>query len=715
MHAGQSAAAERPRTIAESQATTTVVRAVRLDGEIALDGRFTEVAWEHAPAFSSFVQQVPKAGSPATERTEVRILYDDEAIYIGVRAYQSRDVPIVSDELRRDAGRMHVRNDTFTVALDTFGDGRNGYLFIFNALGAVADWAGWDEGRIWSQDWDAVWDVRTAREDWGWAAEMRLPFLSVRFRAVGEQRWGITLRRVVLAKNEWAYSTAIRPEWGEAGIGRFSSAARLEGLHIARRTMNLEITPAVVAGGVEDECVTGCVSSGTFDASVDAKYGLTSNLTLDLTWNTDFSQVEADEQQLNFTRFSLFFPEKRRFFLEGKGIFDFGITTGDYRLLPFFSRRIGLEASQTVPILGGARMTGKAGRYSIGALAIGTDEAGAAPATAFHVVRVKRDILRRSTIGFIATDRRGGGRENHAVGADASLSLGRITKVDGFIARAWSPSQPSDAWSGRIRAIVEADRWTAEVDYVNVGRHFNPEAGYVRRRDVDRWFGRLQASPRPARGPVRKVYAAASLDYARDGGGRLESRDLEGLVKFEFHSADLLQVTATRGFDAPARSFPVAGGLRVPAGAYAVTDVAAAWTLSPKRRAAGVLTVRSGGYYGGRRREFTASSLLFKTGAHFSADVNYQVTDVTLPAGEALTQLFGIRVNHSLNTRLYSSTLLQWNTATSELTANARVVWMYRPGSHLYVVFARSNGAFDAPIGLLNQSLVVKVTRLLRF
>ena len=700
---------------ASAQQAQVVVQAVPLEGAVVLDGRPDEAAWEKAPAFTEFVQQVPKPGAPATERTEVRVLYDKAALYFGVRAFQSAGVPIIANELRRDVGRVHNRNDTFTVALDTFFDRRNGYLFIFNPLAAVADWAGWDEGRVWSQDWDTVWEVKTSIEDWGWSAEMRLPFRSVRFKQPGEQRWGVTFRRIVLAKNEWTYSTFIRPEWGDPGIGKFSAAAELQGVHIVRRTMNMEVTPYVLGGAVEAGCErAGCAVEGTRDVGVDAKYGVTSNLTLDLTYNTDFSQVEADEQQINFTRFSLFFPEKRQFFLEGKGIFDFGITAGDYRLLPFFSRRIGLEGSQAVPILGGARLTGKAGRYSIGALGIGTAQAGGVPGTSFGVVRVKRDVLRRSSVGVIATDRRGGGRRNEAWGADANLVFGRNAKVESFITRAWTPGREADSWAGRLHAINDGDLWTAEVDYLRVGKNFDPQMGFVRWRDVERWFARAQVSPRPKGGPVRKVFGGASLDYARNRAGRLETREAEGTFKLEFDTADVVQVTAARRYDAPDVAFRVAG-LFVPAGAYSFTDYAATWITSPRRRAIGNFTYRSGGYYGGTRREFTASSMIVKANSHFYADLNYQVTDVSLPAGSAVAQLFGVRLNYSATTRLFNSTLLQWNNSTREFNANVRLNWIYRPGSNLYVVYSRTNGILGSPIGLQNQSFVVKVTRLLQF
>jgi hypothetical protein len=699
-------------------ASDVTILAAPVEGRLVLDGKLDEACWDRATPFDAFVQQVPSPGALASDRTEVRVLFDDDAIYFGVRAYQE-GVPIIANELRRDAGRLHVRNDTFTVALDTFHDRRNGYIFIFNPLGAVADWATWDEGRVFLQEWDALWDVKTSIESWGWSAEMRLPFHSLRFARPGEQQWGVTFRRIVLARNEWSYATPIPPEWSTQGIAKFSSAAELHGLRIDRRAIHLEITPYVLAGVVEGACASrtagGCTVEAARDAGIDAKYAVTSNLTLDLTYNTDFSQVEVDEQQINFTRFSLFFPEKRQFFLEGKGIFDFGIPSGDHRLLPFFSRRIGLEGSEAVPIRGGARLTGKAGHYSVGVLAIGTEPTARTSAASFGVVRVKRDVLRRSSVGFIATDRRGSGLHNTVWGADAHLAFGQRAVIESFVTRSATPAVAGGDWAGRFRAVNEGDLWAAELDYVRVGRHYDPHIGFVRRRDVDRWFARMQLSPRLHRGPLRKVFGAVSLDYSRDGGGRLDSRELEAMSRLEFHTGDLVQVTATRRHDAPTAPFRVAGALTVGSGRYSFTDYTATWTLSPSRRASGIVSYSAGGYYGGMRRELAASSVVLKADRHFYADINYQIADVSLPSASAVTQLFGIRLNYSASTRVFESTLLQWNTSTRELNANVRLNWIYRPGSNLYVVYARTSSILGSPLSLQNQSLVVKLTRLLQF
>lgn len=695
--------------------TPPELRAVRASEPIVLDGRPTEGAWADAPVFDNFVQQVPQSGAAATVRTEVRIVFDDDALYIGVLAHQPPGLPIIADELRRDAGRMHERNDTFTIALDTFLDRRNGYVFYVNPLGAVADWACWDEGRVWSQDWDTVWDVRTVIEDWGWSAEIRLPFRSLRFAQPGPQAWGINLRRIVLGKNEWSYAAAVPPEWGTSAIGKFSSAGTLRGLEVQRAGLNLEVSPYALAGAAQAPCAdSGCATDGVRDVGLDAKYLLTPNLTLDATYNTDFSQVEADEQQVNFTRFNLFFPEKRQFFLEGKGIFDFGVGAGDYRLLPFFTRRIGIEDGQAVRLQGGARLTGKVGPYSVGALALRSEGLEEAPGSTFTVARVRRDILRRSSVGVIAVDRRVDGRANSVLGADAHLAFGANARVESFLVASSSPEAAGEAWAGRVRVSNDTDRFGGEVDYLRVGRHFDPQAGYVRRVDIARWYGRLQASPRPSAGPVRQWFAIGSLDYVRTGAGRLETRDTQAQLRFDFHSADQIQIIAARRLDAPARPFRVARTLMIAPGAYGFTEVTAAVTLAPQRRRAGRVQYRGGGYYGGSRHELIMSSTV-KSMRHLQADVNYQISRVRLPAGDAVTQLTGVRVSHSATTRVFTSALVQWNSSTRVFDTNVRFNWIYRPGSDVYVVFGRTSEDRERAGEFVGQSLVIKVTRLLQF
>jgi hypothetical protein len=359
-------------------------------------------------------------------------------------------------------------------------------------------------------------------------------------------------------------------------------------------------------------------------------------------------------------------------------------------------------------------LTGKAGPYSIGALAIRSDGLEGTPGSTFTVGRVRRDILRRSSVGLIAVNRRGAGRTNDAVGADAHLAFGANARVESFLLAAWSPEATDERWAGRIRVSNDTDRVGGEVDYLRVGRDFDPQAGFVRRRDIERWYGRVQASPRPTRGPVRQWFSIASLDYVRTGEGRLDSRDAQGQVRVDLHSADQLQLIAARRLDAPGQPFRVARTLTIGPGTYSFTEVAAAVDLARHRRAAARVQYRGGGYYGGTRHEATVTSFL-KSTRHFQADVNYQISRVSLPAGRAVTHLTGVRLSHSATTRVFTSALVQWNTATEVFDANVRFNWIYRPGSDLYIVFGRTSEDRGRMGEFVGQTLAVKLTRLLQF
>ncbi len=451
-----------PDVIARDGEGRATIRAVKLTDAVRLDGQLDEQVYQTVPAITGFIQQAPDEGAPATEKTEAWIMFDERNLYVAGRVWDSAPPSAwVANEMRRDTSQLR-QNDTFAVVLDTFYDRRNAVSFYTNPLGALADFALTNEGNP-NSDWNPVWDVRTGRFDSGWTVEMEIPFKSLRYRQGPAPLWGVQLRRNVRRKNEWAYITPlpISAGGGPAGIFRVSDAATLVGLEVPSGSKNLEIKPYGIGGLTTDLNTSPPVSNvGDGDFGVDVKYGITQNLTADFTYNTDFAQVEVDEQQVNLTRFSLFFPEKREFFLEGRGIFDFargGITGGSGGALRrggsgggffgggnaptlFYTRRIGLERGTIVPILGGGRVTGKVGAFDVGALSIQTDDeaiSGAAM-TNFTVARVKRDILRRSSIGGLFTNRSvslAGDGSSRTYGADATFSFYENVNLVGYLAR----------------------------------------------------------------------------------------------------------------------------------------------------------------------------------------------------------------------------------------------------------------------------------------
>ena len=442
----------------------TVLHATRVAEAPELDGVLDEQIWEEASPFDRFIQQVPDTGAPASERTEVRIIYTDDALYFGMRATYGDPDAIITNELRYDQARMHRQDDMMSVILDTFHDHRNGYMFMFNALGTRSDWACTDEGRHWNRFWDPVWDVATRITAEGWTAEMEIPFKSLRYRS-GGGRWEINVRRATLQRNEWVHVTPVSPAYAHPsqGIGQLSSAAALDGLEGLGGGQRLEIKPYLSIDSSSQ--VDGLERTrSTIEPGADVKYGFTPSLNLDLTYNTDFSQVEVDEQQINLTRFGLFFPEKRTFFQEGQGIFDFGVRTGKYRVLPFFSRRIGLESGLPVPIAGGGRLTGKLGGYSVGVLGLRTATEGSHVRNGFSTVRIKRDVLGRSSVGMLFTDRRASDSDttNQVLGFDANLAFGARNKVDLFWVRSNDDGTGGSSTAYRAHLLLENDLWDSK-------------------------------------------------------------------------------------------------------------------------------------------------------------------------------------------------------------------------------------------------------------
>ena len=442
-----------------------------------VDGVLDEEVYQSTRPLDGFLQQEPREGEPATERTEAWVFFDDENIYVSARCIDSEPDRMVLTEMRRDNGTI-FDNENFTVVLDTFHDKRNGYYFQVSALGALRDCTITDEGNQ-NCDWNAVYDARVKRDDTGYTAEIVIPFKSIRYREGPDQVWMINLRRVVQWKNEQDFLTRIPASYASGGSYHFSLAATLYGLEVPKVSRNLELKPYAISDLRTDRTAKPAFSNDLgADAGFDLKYGLTRSTVADVTYNTDFAQVEDDQQQVNLTRFSLYYPEKREFFLENSGVFNFGGAGGhggggDTPVF-FFSRRIGLDGGQPVPIMAGGRVTGRAGHYTFGLLNIetGRSDAVSAEPTNFSVVRVRRDFLRRSAIGFMATNRSlttSGSGSNQAFGVDANLAFYKNIAIRGYLAKTQTPGKAANDISYYGDFSYGADRYGLSYQHLLVG------------------------------------------------------------------------------------------------------------------------------------------------------------------------------------------------------------------------------------------------------
>ncbi|MFN7913964.1 MAG: DUF5916 domain-containing protein [Vicinamibacterales bacterium] len=719
-----------PAVVSRDAAGRAVVRAIRLDQPLVLDGRLDDPVYASTASVTDFVQQVPKEGAAATERTESWVLFDADTLYVSARCWDTAPPEKwVANELRRDTNQLR-QNDTFGVILDTFHDRRNGFLFYTNPLGARADQAVTDEGNL-NPDWNPVWDVRTGRFEGGWTVEMAIPFKSLRYRAGRDQEWGINIRRVIRRKNEWTHLTPIPASAGvPGGMFRLSRAGTLVGLDLPEASKNIELKPYVIGRITSDRTVTPVVNNHPgWDPGLDVKYGVTANLTADLTVNTDFAQVEVDEQQVNLTRFSLLYPEKRDFFLEGRGLFDFarqGQTNASTSVTPqlFYSRRIGLNGSRIIPIDAGGRLTGKVGRYGIGLMNLVTrdDDASQTPRTDFTVLRVKRDILRRSTIGLLLTDRTEStvvrGARNLAYGVDAGFSFFQNVNLGGYWARADTETRTTDNDSYQARADYSGDRWGAQAQFMKVGGNFNPEVGFVRRANMRRSFAQAKFAPRPKvrfKG-IRQFTYQGTLEYIENGAGQLETRVQTGRFAAERQNSDVFSVEASRDYELLLRPFTVAKGVSIPRGGYAFSEVTAAYAMGLQRRLSGTWTLQAGEFYNGRLLSLGFTGARLSIVKQWSIEPSLSVNDVHLPAGDFTTSVVRARSDYGFSPRMFASALVQYSSADHVFSSNLRYRWEYRPGSELFVVYTdeRDTTTLGFP-GLRNRAFVVKVNRLLRF
>jgi hypothetical protein len=712
------------------------VRAIKLGEPLRIDGKLDEPVYSSAPPIDGFLQMLPREGEAATERTEAWILFDTQFIYVSARCWDSAsEDQWIANELRRDNAQLR-QNDSFGVAFDTFYDGRNAFGFYTNPLGALADLAIADESSI-LNDWNQIWTVRTGRFEGGWSVEIAIPFRSVRYRPNESPVWGVQMRRGIRRKNEWTYLTRVPASAasqggtsGGAGISRVSAYATLVGLEVPSAGKNLELKPFGISRSTVD-LVRDPTSKQRIDGDfgVDAKYGLTSNLTADLTYNTDFAQVEIDEQQVNLTRFNLMFPEKRDFFLEGRGLFAFGQgstparnASDDNTPTLFFSRRIGLQSGRSIPIRGGARLTGKVGEYGIGALNIQTAEdsvAGAQP-TNFTVLRVKRDILRRSSVGALFTNRSrltSGPGTNQVYGVDAGFAFYENVTFAGYLARTTTPRLDGDDKSYQAKFDYTGDRYGAHLNYLTVGEHFNPEVGFLRRTDFKRSFALLRFSPRPRSVQGVRLFSwEANLEYIVDGLGYLESRQQQARFNTEFETSDQLAVEATASHERLLEPFVVSRGAVVLPGAYSFNDVAASYTFGAQRRSSGTFSLRRGGFYNGTITSLGYTAARIELTRQLSVEPNLTMNRVTLPDGTFTTQLLRTRLDYAFTPRMFASALVQYNSGDRTSSSNLRLRWEYQPGSEVFLVYSdeRDTTGRGFP-SLQNRAIVVKLTRLFRF
>jgi hypothetical protein len=727
-----------PDVIRRDSEGRATVRAVRVAQPLQIDGALDEALYREVPSMSEFIQVEPDGGQPATERTETWIAFDDDNVYVSFKVWDSQMETLIATEMRRDSNNNWQGNDLVSFIFDTFYDRRSSFTFTMNPLGGRSDGTMVND-RQYSSDWNPVWEMKPGRFDGGWAVEAAIPFKSLRYRPGIAQIWGFNAMRVKRAKNEISTLTLVPPARGQSGFQQAQFAASLVGIEAPRAGANMDIKPYAISSVTTDQLAAPrVVNHPEAEAGLDLKYGVTQGLVADLTINTDFAQVEADEQQINLTRFSLFFPEKRDFFLENQGTFSFGGVPinsaggnfgggfigsgGSDAPIMFYSRRIGLNEGQEVPLNAGGRLTGRAGKYSVGLLNIQTGEEAQTGArdTNFSVVRLKRDVLRRSSVGVMFTNRTKstvGTGGNQSYGLDGTFAFYENLQINTYWARTETEGLGSEGnTSYRGQLDYSGDRYTVQVERLKIGDNFNPEVGFLRRDDMVRDYARFKFSPRPRnRSAIRKYVYDGAIEYIENGAGRLETRERALEFALEFQNADRFTVNYTNSYEYLPAPFPIGGGVILPIGSYDFDTFRIGYNLAQQRVVSANLTAEFGTFYNGHKTTISAARGRVPITNQLSVEPTYSINYVSLVEGEFTTHLVGSRVTYSMTPLMFVSALIQFNSGIGAVSTNARFRWEYQPGSELFVVYNEERNTMTQSFpSLNNRAFIVKINRLFR-
>jgi len=700
----------------DDRARSRRIQVLRITEEIKIDGVLNEPSWSLNDPATDFLQEQPNEGTPASEKTEVRLLFDDKNLYIGIRALDSEPSQINARELVRDADFSN--DDTVAILLDTYHDRRNAFRLVVNPLGTQQDALITDEGRDVNLSWDAPWISSGKIDQTGWTVEIAIPLTTLRFKE-GEDTWGLNVARIIRRKNEENLWTSWQRSFG---LERVSQAGELVGVGEVKRRRLYEVKPYASGGwrqGVQQVGAPGFDSGLQGKVGLEvAKVGITPSLTAEFTVNPDFGQAEVDNQVVNLSRFSVFFPEKRDFFLENSGIFLFGRAEANQL---FFTRRIGLtERGAPVPIDYGAKITGKVGRYNVGFLQVQTRKLGDSntpfhvPRAQFTVARVKRDIFERSSIGAMFANREGaisagGNRYNRAAGVDAEFNLSDHYQVRAFLMGTATPGVRSSFLSGRIDSRFENDLFRFITVYEDIGRNFNPEVGFVERNGIHQYFAQGAYTPRPKFIPyVRQMEFETQIEYYTDRAGKLATRQTELSWDTVFkNSSDFFFRPIEDVNDVLTEPFEIRRGIVIPAGTYHFNRPRVSFTSDTSKRI--VLTARYkwGDFYTGKRDEISGG-VTFRPNEHLLFDFSDSFNRVSLAQGNFATNLLVSRVNYNFSRKLLTSALMQINSAAQVSAVNIRLRYIYRPNSDFFVIYNQTTGS---GLERHSYSLQFKLTR----
>ncbi|KPJ75970.1 MAG: hypothetical protein AMS19_13475 [Gemmatimonas sp. SG8_23] len=696
----------------------------RLAGPITLDGRLDEPSWRDADSIPGLTMIEPVEGGPLVGRTTVRVIADADALIIGIDCHDPDVSRIVSYSKARDSALED--EDHVKLILDTFLDGRSGYIFAVNPSGARYDALVADFGEGENAAWDAAWEAGTARRADGWSAEIRIPVRSLSFRS-GVPEWGFNVeRRLERLQEVSRWASPVR----DAKVTQPSRAGQLQNLPEFTLGLGLTVRPALVAGF--EKPAFDAESRATGEPSLDVFQQLGPDAVASLTVNTDFAETEVDNRQTNLTRFPLFYPEKRTFFLEGADIFDFGIGLETfYRpdLVPFHSRRIGLLYGQEIPLVLGGKANGRLGQTNFGGFAVRTgeetltingDTTVVAPAT-MGAARVKQNVLAESSIGAIATFGDPEGRPGSWMsGVDATFQTSRLWGDKNLLVGVWGLVTGREDLAGDKTAFGAAvdypnDTWDVALTYKRIGDGFDPSLSFVPRRNVHLWSGGANWRFRPAWSWVRWMYFEFRPSVALDLGGEWESyRFFTAPVNWQFESGDRFEFNVAPEGERLAEGFEIADGVVIPPGSYHWTRYRLETEIASKRPVSGQLTWWFGTFYDGTLHQFEAT-LLTKPLEFLTLEMAGEYNVGRLPAGDFDQYLLSGRLQLNFSSDLQWNALVQYDNQSRVVGVNSRLRWTFDPLGDLFVVYNHNVSDLSGDWRLESNQLLVKAQYAVRF
>ena len=701
------------------------ISAVKINEPLRLDGKLDEAVWESAARIDRFIQREPDDGQPVSEKTIVYICYDGDNIYFGIDCRDSEPENIVATEMRRD--EILYNNDCIEIYLDTYNDHRSAFCFSTNSLGArrdgivVTDVS--EEEQNW--DWNGVWEVKTESNSEGWKAEIMIPFKTLRFKPGTNLVWGMNIARYIPRKREEAFWAPISRDLGFWGHYRVEVFGHLQNLQSLQQPLKWQIKPFALTG-VQRDFIEEDEYDKKLDFGLDAQYLITPNLTATITLNTDFAQVEADQEQINLTRFELFLPEKREFFLEAANIFNIGERSFSPMVPPnslFFSRRIGLsDDNEIVPLIGGVKMTGKEGGLNIGFLDIvadkisyvnSDDDSVDIPRTNYTVARLKQDIFTNSSIGVIGLNKQSidghGYTRNFAL--DANFYLTSNAQMSGFLAQSFEPSVSKNNYAGYLDFSYRDDLFNISASQNSIQENFNAEMGFFPRTNARKSQLNFGISPRPGILKIRQIYLFNDFIYITDQQSRLETRtNLTGFFSL-FNNGSALLGVYLQNYERLIEEFEIHDDIIIPIDTYRFDRVFLMYRSDLSKPIAGSIQFESGNFFSGTLTGYGVQ-IFFKFGKRLTVNMEYQYNDVKLTTGDFKTTLIISRIIYSFSPDLFLKPFIQYNSDTNLITSNFLLNFIHTPGSDLYFVYNEELDLSGSKVRTENRTILLKLTYL---